>query len=68
LPEAIRHGENGILVSNDAQEIAGAINLALADRGLARRMGAAARQTVQEKFTVERMVCRTMEIYRQVLS
>jgi glycosyltransferase involved in cell wall biosynthesis len=68
LPEAIRHGENGILVSNDAQEIAGAINLALADRELARRMGAAARQTVREKFTVERMVCRTMEIYRQVLS
>jgi hypothetical protein len=68
LPEAIQHGENGILVKNDAQEIAGAINLALADRELARRMGDAARQTVIERFTVDRMVRRTMDAYRQVLS
>jgi glycosyltransferase involved in cell wall biosynthesis len=68
LPEVIQHGRNGILVNNDAQEIASAINLALADRGLAQRLGAAARQTVIEKFTVDRMVRRTMEIYRQVLA
>jgi glycogen synthase len=68
LPEVIQHGRNGFLVENDAQEVAGAIRLVLADRELAQRMGAAARQTVREKFTVDRMVRRTMEIYRQVLS
>jgi glycosyltransferase involved in cell wall biosynthesis len=68
LPEVIQHGENGFLVENDAQEIAGAIHRVLADGKLARRLGDAARQTVIEKFTVDRMVRRTIEIYRQVLS
>jgi len=68
LPEVIQHGYNGFLVENDAQEIANAIHLVLADGKLAQRMGASARQTVREKFTVDRMVRRTMEIYRQVLT
>ena len=68
LPEAIQDGENGILVANDAAAIAGAIRRLLADRGLAQRLGSAARQTVIDKFTIDRMVRRTMEIYRQVLS
>jgi glycosyltransferase involved in cell wall biosynthesis len=68
LPEIIRHGENGWLVENRPAEIAAAIRLLLADRALAQRIGAAARQTVQERFTVDHMVRRTMEVYRQVLS
>jgi glycosyltransferase involved in cell wall biosynthesis len=68
LTEIIRQGENGILVENDAAAIAGALRRLLADRDLARRMGAAARQTVHERFTVDHMVRRTMEVYRQVLS
>jgi len=68
LPEVIQHGRNGFLVENDAQEIAGAIRQLLADGKLAQRLGAAARQTVREKFTVDHMVRRTMEIYRRVLS
>jgi glycosyltransferase involved in cell wall biosynthesis len=68
LPEAIRDGENGILVDNHPQEIAAAIRRVLADREFAQRMGAAARQTIRERFTVDLMVRRTMEIYRQVLS
>jgi starch synthase len=66
LPEVIQHGENGFLVENDAQEIANAIHLVLADSKLARRMGDAARQTVIDRFTVDRMVRRTMEVYREV--
>ena len=68
LPEAIRDGENGVLVKNDAQEIAGAIRRLVTDRESARRMGAAARQTISEKFTVDRMVRRTIEVYRRILS
>jgi hypothetical protein len=68
LPEFIRHRQNGILVQNDAAEIAAAIRELLADRDFARRIGAAARQTIQERFTVDHMVRRTMEVYRQVLS
>jgi glycosyltransferase involved in cell wall biosynthesis len=68
LPEIVRHGENGMLVENRPEEIAQAIRLLIRDRALAQRMGAAARQTVQERFTVDRMVRRTMEVYRQILS
>jgi len=68
LPEAIRHGENGMLVENDAASIAAAIHQLMADCDLARRLGAAARRTVLEKFTVDHMVRRTMQLYSQVLN
>jgi glycosyltransferase involved in cell wall biosynthesis len=67
LPEAIRHGENGLLVENDAASIAAAIRTLMDGRNLARRMGEAARRTVLEKFTVDHMVRRTMDVYSEVL-
>ena len=68
LPEIIRHGENGLLVDNTPQAIAAAIRELLDDPAFARRIGDAARRTVMERFTVDHMVRRTMEVYRQVLS
>ena len=68
LPEIIRHRENGLLVENRPEEIAAALNELLVDRDLGRRLGAAARQTVIDRFTVDRMVSRTIEVYRYVVS
>jgi glycosyltransferase involved in cell wall biosynthesis len=68
LPEIIRHGENGWLVENAPDAIAGAIRRLQGDPALARRLALAGRQTVLERFTVERMVRHTMEVYRQALS
>jgi hypothetical protein len=68
LPEAIRHGENGLLVENDAASIAAAIRTLMDGGDLARRIGEAARRTVLEKFTVDHMVRRTMEVYSQMLN
>jgi glycosyltransferase involved in cell wall biosynthesis len=68
LPEIIRHGENGWLVENAPETIAAAIRRLIGDEALARSLARAGRQTVMERFTVERMVRRTMEVYRQVLS
>jgi glycosyltransferase involved in cell wall biosynthesis len=68
LPEIIHHGENGLLVDNTPQAIAAAVRLLLDDHAFARRVGDAARRTVMERFTVDQMVRRTMEVYRQVLS
>jgi hypothetical protein len=68
LPEIIRHGENGLLVDNTPQAIAAAIGKLTGDPAFARRIGDAARRTVIERFTVDHMVRRTMEVYRQVLS
>jgi hypothetical protein len=66
LPEVIRHGENGLLVENDEEAIRRAIRELQEDPERARRIGDAARQTVMERFTVEQMVRRTMDVYRQV--
>jgi len=68
LPEIIRHGENGLLVENTPQAIAAAIRQLLDNPAFARRIGEAARRTVKERFTVDHMVRRTMEVYRQVLA
>jgi glycosyltransferase involved in cell wall biosynthesis len=68
IPEIIRSEENGILVENDAAEIAAAMRRILDDPVFGRRLGEAARRTVMDRFTVEHLVRRTMEVYRQVLS
>ena len=68
LPEIIRHRENGLLVDNVPAEIAAAIRQVRQDPALAGRLGAAARRTVVERFTVDHMVRRTMEVYRQVIA
>jgi glycosyltransferase involved in cell wall biosynthesis len=68
LPEIIRHGENGLLVDNTPPAIAAAVRKLLDDPAFARRIGDAARRTVMERFTVDQMVRRTMEVYRQVLA
>jgi glycosyltransferase involved in cell wall biosynthesis len=66
LPEVVEHCETGLLVTPDG--IAGAIRLLRRDPVYARQLGAKGRRRVQEKFTVDHMVRRTMDIYRQVLS
>jgi hypothetical protein len=67
LGEIIRHGENGLLVENEADAIAEAIRTLLDNPELARRMGAAARRSVLQGFTVGQMVAGTLDAYRQVL-
>ncbi|HKE29501.1 MAG TPA: glycosyltransferase family 4 protein [Bryobacteraceae bacterium] len=68
LPEIVVHRETGLLVDNDAAAIAEAIRELRAGPDLARRLGEAGRKRVQENFTVDHMVRRTMEVYRQVLT
>ena len=68
LSEVIRHGENGLLVDNTEAAIASAIRHLLDHPEQARQIGAAARQTVIERFTVDRLVAGTLEAYRRVLA
>ncbi len=52
--EILTHEANGLLVTpGDEQELAMAIGRLLDDRALRERLGAAARQTVEERFTIE---------------
>lgn len=66
LREIIRHRENGFLV-DDEDQVDAALRELRENPEFARRIGAAARHTVMERFTVPLMVHRTMEVYRQVL-
>jgi len=68
LPEAVRHRETGLLVENRPEAVAAALRELVEDRGLARALGQAGRRLVEERFTVDHMVRRTMEVYRTVLS
>jgi hypothetical protein len=67
LREVITHRYNGLLVENDEVAIEAAVRELNENHDFARRIGAAARHTVMERFTVDIMVQHTIEIYRQVL-
>jgi glycosyltransferase involved in cell wall biosynthesis len=60
----IRHGENGLLASNE-QEWLSALSLLLRDADLRRRMGEAARRTVEEWYTAEKQASRMLEVFRR---
>jgi glycosyltransferase involved in cell wall biosynthesis len=68
-PEAIVDGVTGLLVPPaNALALAGAIERLLDDTELATRLGRAARQSIQERFTVERMVRATEQLYLDLLA
>jgi L-malate glycosyltransferase len=68
LREAIEHRVHGLLVENQPDAIAAAIGELVENPESARNYGLVARRRVSERFTVDRMVLETMEVYRQVLS
>jgi glycosyltransferase involved in cell wall biosynthesis len=68
VPEVIEHNKNGLLVDTpDPAAFADAILHLLDDAALAARLGAAARQTVEERFSVAAMAAQTIELYRRLL-
>ena len=67
-PEAIDHGANGLLVPpGDPVSMARAIADLLTDSVKARRLGVAARQAINERFSMERMVTATEQLYQALL-
>lgn len=68
-PEVVVEGETGLLVPpGDPERLAAAIRSVLDDRELARRMGEAGRIRVAERFSVEAMTRRVLEIYDEVVA
>ena len=64
IPEMINSGENGILVSpEDPEALAKSICELLTDRKRADLMGARAREILDEKFTFEKMIQNTKDLY-----
>jgi L-malate glycosyltransferase len=67
VPEVIENGRTGLLVEEpDPAAFADAVLRLLDDASLAARLGAAARQTVEKRFSVARMASETVELYRRV--
>ena len=67
IPELIRHGENGLLVSPDNPvELAMAILEVLGDQDLSARLSENGRITAQQ-FGIEPMLACTLQIYESVL-
>jgi len=68
LTEVIRHRRDGLLVDNTPDAFAAGIRELLDKPAMAKELGQEARRTVADRFTVDRMVSRTMDTYRQVLA
>ncbi len=56
IQELIRHGDSGLLCETDAESIRTAIQRALGDSDLRKRLGASARKYVEENFSLKRIV------------
>jgi glycosyltransferase involved in cell wall biosynthesis len=66
--EVVVDGETGLLVPpRDPQALARAIRRLVDDAELASRLGAAGRERVRERFSVEAMTHRVLEVYDEVV-
>ena len=67
IPEIVIDGETGILVEpRNAEALAQAITRLLNDRALRKYMGLLGAARLEEHFSVERMVARTITVYEKV--
>jgi glycosyltransferase involved in cell wall biosynthesis len=69
VPEAVLHGETGLLAAEgDRAALAANIRRLLTDAGLRDRLGAAARRHVEAHFDLARQTARLEELYEEVAS
>ncbi len=69
MPEAVRDGENGLLIDpGDVAALARAMDQLLGDARLRDTLGEAGRALVQREFSVDVMCQGNLAIYRQVLA
>ena len=68
IPEAVADGETGILVENDPAAVARAIRQLGNEPALRARMGRAARERVQRRFSPKVLAEKTFEVYERVLA
>lgn len=67
--DVIAHGRNGLLVDPaDPCQLAEALLYVLDDSGLAGRLGAAARATVEERYSLDRVADRYVALYRELVA
>ena len=67
LAEVVDHERTALVAEPNGPEFAAAMLRAMTDAGLRKRLGEAGRREVQERFSAERMVERTLQVYEEVL-
>ena len=68
IPRVVLDGETGFLVPHgDPSALADHILRLLADPELRRRLGSNARRAARDRFTLDRVSRRTLEVYREVI-
>jgi glycosyltransferase involved in cell wall biosynthesis len=64
IPQAVRHGENGLLVkAGDVASLAEALQILLTDSALRERLGHAARKTIESRFSLRAAIDQLLQIY-----
>jgi len=68
LPEVVHHRETGLLVpARDPVSLAEAITELLQDRSLRERFGNSAEERARARFSADRMIDETVEVYRDLV-
>ena len=67
LSEVVDHERTALVAEPNGQEFAAAMLRVMTDAGLRKRLGEAGRREVRERFSAERMVERTIQVYEDVL-
>jgi glycosyltransferase involved in cell wall biosynthesis len=69
IPEVVEDGKNGLLVKDlDPVALANAIARLLSNPAEARRLGNAARETISSRFSADRMVDATLQLYERLIA
>ena len=68
IREVIRHGENGILCDADPKSIREAIISVMEDKELKEKVGEKARKTVEQRFSLDKLTNKELELYVQLLT
>jgi len=64
--DVIEHGENGMLCETDARSIREAITMVMEDEALRQKLGRGARQTIEEGFSLKKLVAQELSLLAQL--
>ena len=67
IKEVIEDGENGVLCDTDSDSIREAIIRVMEDEGLRQTLARNARKTIEERFSLAKLIDKELELYTQLL-
>ncbi|MFC1907126.1 glycosyltransferase family 4 protein [Chloroflexota bacterium] len=68
IKEVVKHGQNGVLCDTNSKSIRQAIVSVMEDEGLKQRLGEKARKTIEQRFSLEKLINKELGLYVQLLT